>query len=94
MSVDPVAQSVEHNTFNVGVPGSSPGGITEEISDNQTIVGDFLFIYLPKSCFPMETLSHKNAQEQALNGMEHKRFVTTTGERFHFMWDNWNMLPV
>ena len=29
-SVDPVAQSVEHNTFNVGVPGSSPGGITEE----------------------------------------------------------------
>jgi hypothetical protein len=35
-----------------------------------------------------DTLSHKNAQEQALNGMEHKRFVTTTGERFHFMWDN------
>ena len=31
-SVDPVAQSVEHNTFNVGVPGSSPGGITEEIA--------------------------------------------------------------
>ena len=29
VSVDPVAQSVEHNTFNVGVPGSSPGGITE-----------------------------------------------------------------
>ena len=24
-----VAQQVEHNTFNVGVPGSSPGGITE-----------------------------------------------------------------
>ena len=23
-----VAQSVEHNTFNVGVPGSSPGGFT------------------------------------------------------------------
>ena len=30
MRVVPVAQSVEHNTFNVGVPGSSPGGITEE----------------------------------------------------------------
>ena len=45
-SVDPVAQSVEHNTFNVGVPGSSPGGVTEEISDNQMIVGDF-FVYTP-----------------------------------------------
>ena len=44
-SVDPVAQSVEHNTFNVGVPGSSPGGITEEISDNQPIIGDF-FVYI------------------------------------------------
>ena len=44
-SVDPVAQSVEHNTFNVGVPGSSPGGITEEISDNQMIVGDFFVLY-------------------------------------------------
>ncbi len=31
MSVDPVAQQVEHNTFNVGVPGSSPGGITKEM---------------------------------------------------------------
>ena len=25
---DPVAQSVEHKTFNLGVPGSSPGWIT------------------------------------------------------------------
>ena len=50
-SVDPVAQSVEHNTFNVGVPGSSPGGITEEISDNQMIVGDFFVLYpLGKKC--------------------------------------------
>ena len=24
-----VAQQVEHNTFNVGVPGSSPGGFTQ-----------------------------------------------------------------
>ena len=28
--VDPLAQSVEHNTFNVGVLGSSPKRITEE----------------------------------------------------------------
>ena len=34
-SVDPVAQQVEHNTFNVGVPGSSPGGITEKIKQLQ-----------------------------------------------------------
>ncbi len=26
--IDSVAQSVEHNTFNVGVLGSSPSGIT------------------------------------------------------------------
>lgn len=25
---EPVAQLVEHDTFNVGVPGSSPGGLT------------------------------------------------------------------
>ena len=35
VSVDPVAQSVEHNTFNVGVPGSSPGGITDKIKQLQ-----------------------------------------------------------
>ena len=28
--VDPLAQSVEHNTFNVGVLGSSPKRITEK----------------------------------------------------------------
>ena len=48
--VDPVAQQVEHNTFNVGVPGSSPGGITnnqckmKRIPDNQTVIRDFYFI--------------------------------------------------
>jgi hypothetical protein len=31
--VDLVAQLVEHNTFNVGVLGSSPSGITDEGSD-------------------------------------------------------------
>ena len=29
IKVDPLAQSVEHNTFNVGVLGSSPKRITE-----------------------------------------------------------------
>ena len=64
--VDPVAQSVEHNTFNVGVPGSSPGGITEEISDNHTIVGDFFVsaridigLYTLSSVFIIEAYSIK-----------------------------------
>ena len=30
--IDPVAQLVEHNTFNVGVLGSSPSGITRSPS--------------------------------------------------------------
>ena len=29
---EPVAQSVEHLTFNQGVPGSSPGGLTTPFS--------------------------------------------------------------
>ena len=29
-----VAQLVEHNTFNVGVPGSSPGWFTETLDRN------------------------------------------------------------
>ena len=32
MVEDPVAQLVEHNTFNVGVLGSSPSGITRKTS--------------------------------------------------------------
>ncbi len=30
MQVDPLAQLVEHNTFNVGVSGSSPERVTKE----------------------------------------------------------------
>ena len=32
MVKDPVAQLVEHNTFNVGVLGSSPSGITKALA--------------------------------------------------------------
>ena len=32
--VDPLAQSVEHNTFNVGVMGSSPMRITENVKED------------------------------------------------------------
>ena len=55
-SVDPVAQQVEHNTFNVGVPGSSPGGITEEVSDNRMIVRDFF-------CLSMRVQAHHCPQK-------------------------------
>ena len=36
----------------------------------------------------IDTLSHKMAQDQALGGMEYRRFVDENGERHHFMWDN------
>ena len=46
---DSLAQLVEHNTFNVGVLGSSPRRITEnkrrikQIPDNQLLSGIFIF---------------------------------------------------
>ena len=40
---DPLAQLVEHNTFNVGVSGSSPERVTER---GQVFAGLFLFLYL------------------------------------------------
>ena len=41
--VDLVAQLVEHNTFNVGVLGSSPSGITE----NPPVYRGILYFHLP-----------------------------------------------
>ena len=42
---DSLAQLVEHNTFNVGVLGSSPKRITKESSDYlRQIVAFFVFI--------------------------------------------------
>ena len=47
--IDSLAQQVEHNTFNVGVLGSSPSWITEnkrkikQIPDNQTLSGISFF---------------------------------------------------
>ena len=40
-----VAQQVEHNTFNVGVPGSSPGGFTK-INEQQITSAAFFCIYI------------------------------------------------
>ncbi len=57
--VDPVAQSVEHNTFNVGVPGSSPGGITF-LNDSRSILLRLFALYRVYVCkhpqpFPNQT---------------------------------------
>ena len=41
--VDSVAQQVEHNTFNVGVLGSSPSRVTSV--GNQSVMTDFLVLY-------------------------------------------------
>ena len=44
MRVDPLAQQVEHNTFNVGVLGSSPKRITEKEATS------LLFPYHSSTC--------------------------------------------
>jgi hypothetical protein len=42
---DPVAQLVEHNTFNVRVPGSSPGRITKKKEGD---LSPFFFSHQPR----------------------------------------------
>ena len=55
VSVDPVAQQVEHNTFNVGVPGSSPGGITEIRWKRQSLCSVvFFYIHLSVEAFVLQ----------------------------------------
>ena len=44
---DSVAQQVEHNTFNVGVLGSSPSRVTK--TENQPVTADFLVYGARKS---------------------------------------------
>ena len=44
MRLDSLAQLVEHNTFNVGVLGSSPRRITKERS---SAMKTFTFLYIP-----------------------------------------------
>ena len=50
--VDPLAQSVEHNTFNVGVLGSSPKRITEKREIVKSLFFCFIrFVLSPKGSF-------------------------------------------
>ena len=46
---DPLAQSVEHHTFNVGVLGSNPKRITEGWLE--AILFPFYYIHLPPECY-------------------------------------------
>ena len=94
-SVDPATEVIQAiGRFRNGVAGAwhitntNPKirCITPESLEDKLVAHEQVYKYI--STMTLDTLSHKNAQEQALNGMEHKRFVTTTGERFHFMWDN------
>ena len=53
--IDSLAQQVEHNTFNVGVLGSSPKRITKnkrkikQIPDNQILSGISFFLQVAKN---------------------------------------------
>ena len=62
MSVDPVAQQVEHNTFNVGVPGSSPGGITK----NTTVKAFALAVFLLSMCVQAQHCPQKTSATQTV----------------------------
>ena len=94
-SVDPATEVIQAiGRFRNGVSGAwhitntNPKirVITPESLEDKLVAHEQVYKYI--CTMTVDTISHKNAQEQALNGMEHKRFVTTTGERFHFMWDN------
>ena len=53
-----VAQQVEHNTFNVGVPGSSPGGFTSFYVERQSFYSAAFFVM-----FYFEKVSTKTQQK-------------------------------
>ena len=59
--VDPLAQSVEHNTFNVGVLGSSPKRITKnkkKVADFQRLLY-FLLSYVLSDCLYTNITTHR-----------------------------------
>ncbi len=47
---DSLAQQVEHNTFNVGVVGSSPTRITKTQRGSHYVIPSFPFHYLTAIC--------------------------------------------
>ncbi len=60
--------------------------ITPQSLEDRLIEHEQVYTYI--NAMQPQTLNHNNAKNQALNGMEHKRFVDETGNRHHFMWDN------
>ena len=62
VSTDPLAQLVEHNTFNVGVLGSSPKRITKR----EAFCLSFLFYYLHDLLKPVPVYVIKGIQLTAV----------------------------
>lgn len=60
--------------------------VTPDSLEKKLVAHEQVYKYI--SAMAVDTFNHEDALKQALNGMEHKRFVTDSGERFHFMWDN------
>ena len=94
-SVDPATEVIQAiGRFRNGTSGAwhitntNPGlqVITPEALEDKLVAHEEVYQHI--YAMPLATITHKTAQEQALNGMEYKRFVTATGERHHFMWDN------
>ena len=56
-NVDSLAQQVEHNTFNVGVLGSSPRRITKRSSH------ELLFLYTYETKLTTTTLIHSHLRK-------------------------------
>ena len=57
MRFDSLAQQVEHNTFNVGVLGSSPKRITKKSSSCLIKMTAFLFLYAINSVIKRKIVS-------------------------------------
>ena len=76
--VDPLAQSVEHNTFNVGVLGSNPKRITK--SNRQVIGFNHLSIFLYLRCATFAPLDPYNKPEGSLTIKSYSFFLRLRGE--------------
>lgn len=94
-SIDPATEVIQAiGRFRNGVAGAwhitntNPKlkCITPASLEDRLIEHEYVYNYI--NAMQPQTLNHNNAKNQALNGMEHKRFVDENGNRHHFMWDN------
>ena len=80
--VDPVAQQVEHNTFNVGVPGSSPGGITE--NQAVTVKCNCFFLFYTPPFFAFYANRHVDQERKAIKINIFRKNIITIGQYHTF----------